>query len=385
MEPIEKGRSDKSRKAWRRPAFTLVELLVAISIIVILASLTMVALRGAQQDVLDSKTRSTIAKLHEVLASKWEGYLSRPLPLKLPTVAFQADPNSGQRALSGREMARLRLSAIRDLMRMEMPDRWTDLRGPTLLHARIFEGTPNLNNFSIFVPAPATLRRLNEIVTPAMKDDPTLNAELLYYLVANTSYQNSSALELFRPSEIGDTDNDNMLEFIDAWGKPIQWIRWPAGLEGASSPFDLDDPFVSTTLGSETSKDPLDPLSADLYFDPAFLPKDPVARPGSGLFPLIYSLGPDGASGVREDFDKPWKLPEQPTPQRPVLYASPEWPLVGANGPVLPNGYATGTGFHYPDPYHPRLGPVSERLGAVINSNEAADNITNFDQFGESL
>jgi prepilin-type N-terminal cleavage/methylation domain-containing protein len=368
MERIGKGRSEKSRKAGRRPAFTLVELLVAISIIVILASLTMVALRGAQQDVLESKTRSTIAKIHEVLASKWEGYLSRPLPLKLPTVAFQADPTSGQRALSGREMARLRLSAIRDLMRMEMPDRLTDLRGPTLLHARIFEGTTNLTNFPIFVPAPATLRRLNEIVTTATADF-NFNAELLYYLVANTSYQNSSALELFRPSEIGDTDNDNMLEFIDAWGKPIQWIRWPAGLEGASSPFDLDDPFVGNAIGSETSKDPLDPLSADLYFDPAFLPKTPIARPGSGTFPLVYSLGPDGANGLQVDLMG-----------LPAGSASPMWPLAGM---TLPAGYPQS--FFYPDPYHPRLGPVSERLGAVINSNEAADNISNFDQFGESL
>jgi hypothetical protein len=41
--------------------------------------------------------------------------------------------------------------------------------------------------------------------------------------------------------------------------------------------------------------------------------------------------------------------------------------------------------FYYPDPYHPRFGPVSDRLGALIYPAEAADNITNFDQFGESL
>ncbi|MFM8326009.1 MAG: type II secretion system protein, partial [Pirellulaceae bacterium] len=60
-----KARCGGGQKAGRRGAFTLVELLVAISIIVVLASLTMVAMRGAQQDVLESKTRSTIAKIHE--------------------------------------------------------------------------------------------------------------------------------------------------------------------------------------------------------------------------------------------------------------------------------------------------------------------------------
>ena len=358
-------------KAGRRGAFTLVELLVAISIIVILASLTMVAMRGAQQDVLESKTRSTIANIHEVLASKWEGYLSRPLPLKLPTVAFQADPTTGQRALSAREMARLRLSAIRDLMRMEMPDRVTDLRGPTPLVARIFEGTANMTSFPISVAAPATLRRINEIITPSIAST-NLNAELLYFLVSSTSYQNSSALELFRPSEIGDTDSDNMLEFIDAWGKPIQWIRWPAGLEGGASPFDLDDPFVSNVVGSETSKDPLDPLSSDLYFDRDFQPKNVLLRPGAGLFPLVYSLGPDGLSGVREEFGAAFSMP--------TGSASPPWPRAGM---TLPPGYPNS--IYYPDPYHPREQPLAQRLGAVIDPSSGADNITNFDQFGESL
>jgi prepilin-type N-terminal cleavage/methylation domain-containing protein len=386
-----KARCGGGQQAGRRGAFTLVELLVAISIIVVLASLTMVAMRGAQQDVLESKTRSTIAKIHEVLASKWEGYLSRPLPLKLPTVAFQADPATGQRALSGREMARLRLSAIRDLMRMEMPDRLSDLSSPpTPLRARLFEGMANQTFFDITVPLPATLRRLQEMVAAGTWSATNLNAELLYVLVANTSYQNSSALELFRPSEIGDTDSDNMLEFIDAWGKPIQWIRWPAGLDGGASPFDLDDPFVSNAAGGETSKDPLDPLSADLYYDPAFLPKVPVVndpskdlpvRPGAGLFPLVYSLGPDGFSGVREEFD-----PNSSGVRLPPGSASPEWPLGGI---TLPPGYLVpgGPRFYYPDPYHPRHLPVIDghRLGSVLVPAEAADNITNFDQFGESL
>ena len=380
-----KARCGGGQQAGRRGAFTLVELLVAISIIVVLASLTMVAMRGAQQDVLESKTRSTIAKIHEVLASKWEGYLSRPLPLKLPTVAFQADPATGQRALSGREMARLRLSAIRDLMRMEMPDRVTDLRRPTPLVAKLFEGNPTSPaiNFSITVPIPATLRRLNEIATPTLTAN-NFNAELLYFLVANTSYQNSSALEVFRPSEIGDTDSDNMLEFIDAWGKPIQWIRWPAGLDGGASPFDLDDPFVSNAAGGETSKDPLDPLSADLYFDPDFQPKNALTRPGAGLFPLIYSLGPDGASGIQEALADLGLQPQSPV--GPL--ASPRWDNIFTIPPrYMPNDWnpLNQNTFYYPDPYHPRFGPASDRLGSVLFPAEAADNIINFDQYGESL
>ncbi len=54
-------------------------------------------------------------------------------------------------------------------------------------------------------------------------------SELLYLIISTANYGGAPALELFRPSEIADPDGDGLLEFIDAWGKPIQWIRWPAG------------------------------------------------------------------------------------------------------------------------------------------------------------
>ena len=50
-----------------RTAFTLVELMVVIVILSILAGLVVGALRGAQQDTLAAKTRSTIAKIDSIL------------------------------------------------------------------------------------------------------------------------------------------------------------------------------------------------------------------------------------------------------------------------------------------------------------------------------
>ena len=58
-------------------------------------------------------------------------------------------------------------------------------------------------------------------------------AECLYMIVMSIP----GAAEQFHASEIGDVDNDGLPEFIDAWGRPIRFLRWPAGfIAGQSTP-----------------------------------------------------------------------------------------------------------------------------------------------------
>ncbi len=49
--------------------------------------------------------------------------------------------------------------------------------------------------------------------------------QLLFLIVADSEFDGSTALEMFGQSEIADTDNDGLNEFIDAFGVPIKWIR----------------------------------------------------------------------------------------------------------------------------------------------------------------
>ena len=51
------------------------------------------------------------------------------------------------------------------------------------------------------------------------------SAELLYMIVM----RDCENAEQFRSDEIGDFDGDGLMEFHDAWGHPIRFIRWPAG------------------------------------------------------------------------------------------------------------------------------------------------------------
>ena len=92
--------------------------------------------------------------------------------------------------------------------------------------------------------------------------------------------QDCENAEQFRSDEIGDFDGDGLMEFQDAWGHPIRFIRWPAGFipaNGAESAFQSGD--------SKKDKDPFDTLGIFTNADPNI---------GYRLVPLIYSAGPDG-------------------------------------------------------------------------------------------
>ncbi len=283
-----------SRKVGRMAkGFTLVELLVAITIISILATIALVAGRGVQLDAQRSKTRSTIDKIQEVLIARWAGYLTQQIPLTIPDAAFERNA-SGLRAISAREMARVRLLALRDMQRMELPDRPGDLyMNPVPIRVRLWEGTGSDTVLTTAVERTASSAALAVkfypgFFTGAARDTTwaatNANEELLYEIVASSMINGSSALELFRPSEIADTDGDGFREFIDAWGKPIAFIRWPAGY-----PYDASTGLAYPSLASAGPLSEVDPFLFDQFRDMATRGIAPSqrGRPSAGSIPSM--------------------------------------------------------------------------------------------------
>ena len=68
-------------------------------------------------DVKAAQTRALVAKLDTIIKAKWGSYKTRRVPIN--TVGMP--PNLAATA---------RLDALRDLMRMELPDRWSDVVDP---------------------------------------------------------------------------------------------------------------------------------------------------------------------------------------------------------------------------------------------------------------
>jgi prepilin-type N-terminal cleavage/methylation domain-containing protein len=106
----------------RRHGFTLIELLVTMAIIAVLGGMAMLAVNNATEAAKIAKTRSLIARLNALIMPRYESYRYRRLPVQLP------------RGITPFQAAQVRCDAIRQLMRMEMPDRFSDISdGPAPL------------------------------------------------------------------------------------------------------------------------------------------------------------------------------------------------------------------------------------------------------------
>jgi hypothetical protein len=138
----------------------------------------------------------------------------------------------------------------------------------------------------------------------------------------------SDAIETFRSDEVVDINGNGAPEFADGWGRPIGFIRWPAGL---TSPMQ--------TCDATREPDPFDPMrvSGDYL-----------------LTPLIFSGGPDEATNDPLAGDNGYG----------IKTSGQSW-IIGEVG--QPDGWLATT----------RRGAPSEMAGTATAA--AADNITNHD------
>jgi prepilin-type N-terminal cleavage/methylation domain-containing protein len=237
-----------------RCGFTLLELLTVITIIGILSMMVFGAFQTAREAGKEAATKATIAKLHTIIMDRYESYMHRRVPLNL----------SG---LSASAAAKDRLYAIRDLMRMEMPDRVEDFSGDPI----------KLPNSGASIPKPALAQLYSNYHSShppgsSAAGKECAQAEMLYLIV---SLGCPEAMDQFSQSEIGDTDGNGWLEFLDGWGRPIFFLRWAPGFSQYSD-IQKADPT--------NHHDPFDPRRVD--------------SAAYQLIPLIYSAGHDGKYGL---------------------------------------------------------------------------------------
>ncbi|MCC7087005.1 MAG: type II secretion system protein [Pirellulales bacterium] len=283
-----------------RRAFTLVELLIVVAILAVLASMVLFALAGAEGTAKELRTRSTIDKLSNLIMQKYESYRTRRVPIVVPS-------NTMQRPIA---FAGHRLNALREIMRFELPDRFTDI-----IDIPVTSIIYNTSSSKISRPSASAsyLRVLNSTPT---KTTEYQGAECLY-LIISRGIDDPDVMEQFNPSEIGDTDQDGLQEFLDAWGKPISFLRWPAGFVSTlqpksqtSAPYSEHDPFDPVKVHKPLSSGPT--YWSDFYNSGVHPP----------LYPLIYSAGADGEYDIFTDSKNTpfqYSLTPAPFPNNPYI------------------------------------------------------------------
>ena len=269
--------------------FTLVELLVTISIIGLLASFVLFAMAGAQESAKRDRTRAQIARIDALLSEKWESYATRRVT---PFVRRYQPHTDGPMGNNGQEIRRgdprfrtastvARVDGIRELMRMELPARKSDL----LLPAVVLRESPFLTRAYLSKAAKMLAKQKGSPLNGPSEIDSRWStthqgAECLYLILSQMIDEESSALRYFYDTEIGDVDADGMPEILDAWGSPIAFLRWAPGF-GWNDTSNPPIAYLAGAIQDRESKDAFDP--AGVY----------AVQGTFAMYPLVFSAGPD--------------------------------------------------------------------------------------------
>jgi prepilin-type N-terminal cleavage/methylation domain-containing protein len=294
-----------SRRPFRR-GITLVELLVTMLIISIIASLILGVASVAGETAREAQTRQIVTRLHALLMEYYDTYKTRRVKLR-PQVVEGINISTNNSAERGRLLAFARLYALRELMLMEIPDRWSDVllnavpAGPSGLNDARYPFFQDLKGASVTGRTALSnvyLRHYARIATGANSltgerntaEEITDNqgAECLY-LIITLATGDGEARSQFGEKDFGDTDGDGALEFLDGWGRPINFLRWAPGFDSLIQinanqflPLPVSDTWKAAAASDH---DPFDVFRID---PPAFR-----------LVPLIFSPGRDETFGVR--------------------------------------------------------------------------------------
>lgn len=322
-----------------RAGFSLIELLVVITILGILAGLSYAVLSTAGAKARVNATKTTIDQINEVLQeryrkfnqdltkqeserrreSAWGNILGDATAASSGALTVISLYNSG-----GNSPGTLTLDAAKALVRQDryrglFPQAGADLGGFDRNVSTAADNSPLYGN--------GTNGRLTSYVTKhgaALSDFTTSpeaeSSELLYFIIVEgADGVASDILNNIPPKHVGDSDGDGLPEFLDDWGHPLRFYNAPTSMYADTS--------VATALFpgfSQSGKDPLDNGAAigsfsnandvDYFTGPYNLNFSAGAvtglpfesayhQRGVNFTPLIVSMGPDEDLGLYEPND----------------------------------------------------------------------------------
>lgn len=286
------------RPATARPGFTLVEMLMVVTIVTILLALTVVGLQKATDSQKNRTSREQVYKLQQSLDVEYQRVLEACRndqgAQRIPQQVVAYCDNDANRALAVWTAMKLRQQFPDSFAEAVTP--FTGIPGYSLTANQAFASVSGLGSAAA-TPAP----------------DPNEKAALLYLILATKSVSGGGAmassaddLGLQMTVTIG---NKPFKAFVDAWGRPVFFNRW-FGTGVASNPAESDlqtnaEYYGSLNQFNAANKDPLDPRNLVIGWKDASGQTNPklaqmAAGPPGGLSftglnrtPTVYSLGKD--------------------------------------------------------------------------------------------
>ncbi len=224
------------KHAIRRSGFSLVELLVAVSIVVLLMALMGAAMSAARTRGNKDKTRATIAAIDSILQRHFSAMESSRVGASVP--------------------ADQRGAAIRRQITADMPDSWQEVTYMRDENKLVEDANNLLPPGEPKEPLPfgsarqrSYIATLNALLALPSADITNINAnasaECLFMIVMQGGLADCLSCSTLDSIPKADVDGDGAPEFLDAWGQPIRYVLWPAGYEqplGAKY-FDQTAPF----------------------------------------------------------------------------------------------------------------------------------------------
>lgn len=290
-----------------RSGFTLVELMTVIAIIGLLSAFSVTIVRSSIESAKETQTRTTIAKIDNVLTTAYEKYQYRRVDLTNYYRNYSTNKTLA-------EKTEYRIGKLRDKLRCDFPCTPEELGLPSV--PRFENGASHSDYPDSLKYTPIQWAIVKAIETaaaggtlsslPYEEESPAgtveyrfvANAELLYLVIMNADPE---ARSLFSEREVADVDGNGLKEFVDGWGKPICWARWAPSLPRSDRQPSIDSILDQINANGALSKydaDPFDPLGFGYQ-----------GEVGWFLVPYVFSAGPDGIYGLNMpgmDGDSNW-------------------------------------------------------------------------------
>ncbi len=216
-------RETSTARSRAREAFTLVEILIVISIIILLITLMGAVIGNTVKKAREAATATLIEKIDKLLDERTKGFDRATKSLDFQRIIAIRKQLLEAGGIFGVSPKVLSAVARKDFFKSNFPQRFEDLASPdanTNLVPDVLEALPGVNVTVLATQATPTTRHASE------------SSELLYFTLTRMQVFGVPPVgeSDFSTSEVRDTDGDGLLEFVDGWGRPLRFYRWPTRL-----------------------------------------------------------------------------------------------------------------------------------------------------------